>query len=270
MLFEHGYLSDAVMLFIELSVIGLIFLGIERLKPAEPEVPYFKEDFWQEIWLACINVLIAIPIYVVIIGAFINLVITPLIPYQAFNEEIGALPLIVQVFLGAFILDFSTYWRHRFTHYYLWNVHSIHHSAEHLSWATSLRLHPLDILTAMIFDLTILHILGFQGAGMAFAILMLKGFNYFTHANINLQFDKPIRYIFASPNYHRWHHALEQEAHNKNFCSMFSLLDVMFGSYYHPEGLPKGYGIGEDQKDYPKTLLGQLVYPFKKKPSSQE
>lgn len=265
MIFEDGYLTNVFTLLIELTVLGLVFFGIEKIKPAQKDFRYFKDDFWQEFGLGIINLAIATPIYVIAIGAMINLVIAPIIPHQMFNESIGALPLIVQAFLGAFIIDFSTYWRHRFTHSYLWKIHSIHHSALHISWLTAIRLHPLDFLVAMLFDLTILYIFGFESAGMVIAILMIKAFNYFTHANIYLQFDKPVRYIFTSPNYHRWHHAEEKEAHNKNFCAMFSLLDVMFGTYYHPEGVPKGYGIGEDQKDYPKTLLGQLTYPFRKK-----
>ena len=266
MIFEEGYLTDVIVLLGELVILGLIFYAIEKIKPAQKDIPFFKDDFWQEASLGLINLLIALPIYVIIIGAFIKLVIAPIIPHQMFNESIGALPLVVQAFLGAFIIDFSTYWRHRFTHSYFWRIHSIHHSALHISWLTSLRLHPLDFLIATLFDLTILYIFGFDSAGMVFAALMTRGFNYFTHANIYLQFGKPMRYIFASPNYHRWHHAEEKEAHNKNFCAMFSLLDVMFGTYYHPEGVPKGYGIGKDQKDYPKTLVGQLTYPFRKKP----
>ena len=86
----------------------------------------------------------------------------------------------------------------------------------------------------------------------------------FTHANINLKFDKPLRYVLASPHYHRWHHAGEKHAYNKNYCAMFSLIDLMFGTYYHPERLPKGYGLEPlEQKDYPDGLLGWLAYPFK-------
>ncbi|MFN3701142.1 MAG: sterol desaturase family protein [Alphaproteobacteria bacterium] len=260
------FLMGSADLAVELILVGLIFFGIEKLRPAEKNVKFFKDDFRQELGFALSNTLIAIPVYSLILLGLINFLIAPIIPYQAFNDEINALPLVLQAFFGAFILDFSTYWRHRFTHKYLWRVHSIHHSAEHLNWLTSMRLHPVDVLVAMIFDLTILHLLGFSGAGMVFAILLLKGFNYFTHANIELQFNKPMRYVFASPNFHRWHHAMEKEAHDKNFCSMFSCIDLIFGTYHHPENaLPKGYGIGEDQQHYPQDFIGQILYPFRKK-----
>lgn len=264
-IFNFNFLIDVRNLALELCIVGGVFFIVEKLRPAEKNVNFFNEDFSQELGLAVLNALIVIPVYLIFIAALINWIIGPLIPYQMFNEHILMLPILVQVILGAFIMDVSTYWRHRFTHHYMWRFHSIHHSAKHLNWLTSLRLHPIDILISAIFDLTVLHILGFSGAGMAFAFLFLRAYNYFIHANINLQFGKPTRYILASPNFHRWHHALEKEAHDKNFCSAFSLIDIMFGTYYHPEAaLPAGYGIGDDQKDYPKTLWGQLIYPFKK------
>lgn len=248
----------------ELLVVGAVFFLIEKIRPAEKSIGFFKPEFWQEIGLALLNTLLFIPVFAIGITFGVQHIIQPLIPHQMFATDIEALPILMQALLGAFILDFSTYWRHRFTHKYLWPVHSIHHSAEHLSWITSMRLHPLDVLTALIFDMTILHIVGFGGPGIVFSILFLKGFNYFTHANIEVKFSKPTRYIFASPVFHRWHHATEKEAHDKNFCAMFSCIDLVFGTYYHPEHLPESYSLGEDQKDYPHTLGGQLLYPFKK------
>ena len=145
----------------------------------------------------------------------------------------------------------------------MWSFHAIHHAAQNLSWITALRLHPIDILVAVFFDVIFLHIFGFSAPGIFIAMLVIKGYNYFTHANVDMKFGVPVRYIFASPNFHRWHHAVEKEAHNKNYCSMFSLLDVMFGTYYHPEDLPKGYGLSRfEQRNYPAGLMGWIVYPF--------
>ncbi len=248
----------------EIIVIGLVFFAIERLRPAEKDTPFFKSDFRQELGFALINALIFLPIFTIFVALALNYIAEPLIPYQMFAGEIEALPIVLQMLLGAFILDFSTYWRHRFTHRYLWPVHSIHHSALSINWLTGMRLHPIEILVALFFDLFLLHVLGFGGAGMLFAMVFLRGYNHFTHANINLEYKAPLKYILASPKYHRWHHADEFAAHGKNYCSTFSCIDLAFGTFYHPEGLPKGYGIGDDQAHYPQALHGQLLYPFKK------
>ena len=251
---------------IELTIIGLLFWGIEKLRPAEKKTAFFKTDFKQELGLALLNGSIASPFFHAFIALILLAAIQDFIPYQIFNDQLSSLPITLQVIVACFIMDFSTYWRHRITHRvkWLWPFHSVHHAAKSLNWLTSLRLHPVDIFMATLFDVFILHIFGFDAAGIAPAVLVMKFYNYFTHANLDLKFEKPVRYIFASPNFHRWHHATEKSAYDKNFCSMFSLLDLMFGTYYHPEELPKGYGLEpQDQKKYPKGLLGWLAYPVK-------
>ncbi|MBL4805060.1 MAG: sterol desaturase family protein [Alphaproteobacteria bacterium] len=255
--------SDLGIFVIEILLVGAVFYMIEKMRPAE-EVTFFKPGFREELGLAFLNVSLFSPISIVVMAFFVMNVIQDIIPYQMFSSQIEALPITIQIVFGLFILDFSTYWRHRFTHHFMWPFHSVHHAATNLTWLTALRLHPIDIFTATVFDVLMLHLLGFSGVGLLGAVFILKGYNYFTHANINLKFDKPLRYVLASPHYHRWHHAGEKHAYNKNYCAMFSLIDLMFGTYYHPERLPKGYGLEPlEQKDYPDGLLGWLAYPFK-------
>ena len=79
-----------------------------------------------------------------------------------------------------------------------------------------------------------------------------------THANLNWTFG-PLRYVFAGPVFHRWHHA--QAVCDKNFASTFPIWDVMFGTFHMPVGeLPKDYGI--DDKEMPEGLVPQLFYPL--------
>ena len=55
----------------------------------------------------------------------------------------------------------------------------------------------------------------------------------------------------------------EPEAADKNFCLIFPFLDVLFGTYYCPDRLPRGYGLGAAAAaDVPDHFLGQLGYPF--------
>ncbi len=81
------------------------------------------------------------------------------------------------------------------------------------------------------------------------------------HANLNWTFG-PLRYVFVSPVFHRWHHAADVV--DTNFASTFSLWDWMFGTYYMPAGrLPTRYGI--DDAAMPEGLMPQLVYPLLQK-----
>jgi len=252
---------------LQLIVIGAIFFFIEKIRPAEKNTHFIKSDFKQELGLAVLNTSVFYPIINAIFAIAILKALIDFLPYQIFNEQLSTLPLLLQVLAACFIMDFATYWRHRTTHRvkWLWPFHSIHHAAKNVNWLTSARLHPVDVLVATIFDVVILHIFGFEATGIAIAVLVIGLYNFFTHANIDLKFQKPIRYIFASPNFHRWHHATEKSAYDKNFCAMFSLLDVMFGTYYHPEDLPEGYGLEpQEQELYPKSMWGWLTYPFQK------
>jgi len=263
-----SYAKDIAYIIAQFMILGAAFIGIEKLRPAHKNTPSPTKDkiFQKELALALLNASIFSPIIHIIIAGGLFLVIKEYIPHQIFDNQLSALPIALQIIVACFIMDFSTYWRHRVTHMnrHLWQFHSVHHAAKKLTWITGLRLHPIDIFMATLFDVVILHVIGFSGVGIIAAILIIQFYNHFVHANIDLKYDKPIRYIFASPNFHRWHHATEKTAHNKNFCSMFSLLDLMFGTYHHPEDLPKDYGLEpHNQKQYPKGLWGWLIYPFK-------
>lgn len=250
-------------LILQLLFFGFLFYIVERIRKADPDIPFIKKDLYTELALAVLNGTIFTPVFTFLLGLTVIIFYQSFLPYQLFDDVLSDLPMIVQVLLGAFIIDFSTYWRHRFTHNYMWSFHSIHHSAKQLTWISGLRLHPIDLFIAIVFDTTLLYIFGFSGEGMVFAVLFVAFYNFFTHANLDLKYSRPFRYIFASPNFHRWHHATDKSAYDKNFCAVFSCLDLAFGTYYHPEELPRETGLSPgQQKSYPVPLHKQLLYPF--------
>lgn len=263
---DFDILNTAKEFTLQIIGVGALFFLIEKIRPLHKNIKFLKDDSVQELGMATLNAIAFIPLWTILVSLTLISLLSGLMPYQAFNEHITALPIPLQVLIGAFIIDFSTYWRHRFTHNYMWPFHAVHHAARELNWLTNLRLHPIDILTAVILDTTILYLLGFSGPGIIWAQILILFYGYFTHSNINLQYDKPLCYIFASPHFHRWHHANEKSAYDKNFCSMFSCLDLIFGTYHHPETPPEKYGISKaEQKDFPAlSLWGQLLYPFKR------
>ena len=85
------------------------------------------------------------------------------------------------------------------------------------------------------------------------------------HANLNWTFG-PFRYIFASPVFHRFRHTKPEEGGERNFAPNFSFIDLLFGTFYMPEGkVPQTFGVIEK---VPETFLGQLAYPFRKSTSN--
>jgi sterol desaturase/sphingolipid hydroxylase (fatty acid hydroxylase superfamily) len=180
---------------------------------------------------------------------------------------VRGLPLWVQCAGVLLLQDFLLYWLHRLFHTRrAWRFHAVHHSPEVLDWTSSGRSHPVNtLLTFVLADVVVL-LLGFSPA----ALLVLAPFNlvYSTmvHANLNWTFG-PLRYVFASPVFHRWHHTTHEHALDKNFASTFPFLDLLFGTYYMPPGkLPEEFGIGEP--DFPQGFWGQLVHPLARKQSS--
>ena len=68
----------------------------------------------------------------------------------------------------------------------------------------------------------------------------------------------PFRYLVASPRFHRWHHTSEQEGLDRNFAGPFPWIDVVFGTFYMPEGRePQALGVAEA---VPSGLRGQVEW----------
>lgn len=188
------------------------------------------------------------------------------VPYQMFDKSIESMPLVVQIVLGLLAIDISLWIRHSFVHKYFWSFHAVHHCAKEITWLTTKRLHPVDHFVMSVIDFAVLYIIGFSAEGMAFALIFKNLHNMYVHSNIVMDYPKPWKYIFVSPNMHRWHHATEKEAHDKNFCVVFAFVDYIMGTYYVPDNaLPKEYGSGFDELDdvENKTILQELWLPFK-------
>ncbi|OWK39447.1 sterol desaturase family protein [Fimbriiglobus ruber] len=171
-------------------------------------------------------------------------------------------PLALQAVAILLIQDVMLYWIHRLFHSRTgWKFHAIHHSPETLDWTASARFHPLNhILEFALVDVAVM-LLGFPPAAL-FALAPLNTiYSAMVHANLNWTFG-PLRYVFASPVFHRWHHTTEMEGRDKNFASTFPFLDLIFGTFYMPAGKrPEVYGTSES--DVPGSFVGQFVYPVR-------
>ena len=177
---------------------------------------------------------------------------------------LGALPLWLQAAITFILSDIILYWTHRWFHgKTMWPFHAIHHSPTQVDWHTTYRFHPINIwLSFTLVDTLMI----FMGLSMK-SILIMGTFNTLysgmVHANLNWTFG-PFKYLFASPVFHRWHHTSQAEGLDKNFAPTFPLLDIIFGTFYMPEGkFPEHYGVPDS--DVPQTFFEQLVWPFRRR-----
>jgi sterol desaturase/sphingolipid hydroxylase (fatty acid hydroxylase superfamily) len=81
------------------------------------------------------------------------------------------------------------------------------------------------------------------------------------HANVSWTFG-PLRNVFASPTFHRWHHTSEDLALNKNFAGLFPVFDRLFGTLYLPDD-KRPTDFGAHNASMPEGFLGQMAYPFR-------
>ncbi len=124
------------------------------------------------------------------------------------------------------------------------------------------RFHPLNQWFAFTLVDTAMLLIGFAPEAFAALALFNITFSAFVHANLNWTLG-PLKYVIATPVFHRWHHTSVEEGGSKNFAPTFPILDVMFGTFYMPKGkLPENYGVSDPE--FPEGFIDQMFYPFRK------
>lgn len=179
------------------------------------------------------------------------------------HGPLSALPFWGQVIAYLILADVMLYWTHRIFHGpSLWRYHAIHHSSVEVDWTSAQRFHPVNIALHSVVVDAILLLFGIAPE----VLVMLAPFNVamsaFVHANLDWSLG-PFKYVIAGPVFHRWHHTDVARGGEKNFAPTFPVLDLIFGTFYMPDGvLPDEYGV--DDEHFPESFLAQLLYPFKK------
>ena len=186
------------------------------------------------------------------------------------------LPAPLVLFFAVFFGDFVGYWRHRFEHTpILWPAHAVHHSDTEVTWLTSARWHPLNLLTVHGIAGTAMLVMGFPVWALLFNSMVRGYYGFFIHANLPWTYGKLGRFI-VSPAMHRWHHSAEEKAFDKNFAEIFCLFDRMFGTYYLPGPCDGPLGVHDDMKPTLRSQIGFAFTPkayrrlFARKPATKE
>lgn len=178
------------------------------------------------------------------------------------DSPLGALPLVLALPIALIVADTVGYFSHRIRHRgVFWAFHAIHHSAETLDAQAAARMHPIDdMIDNVLVGGTIL-VLGFAPEVFLWLGPILLLHTLLTHANLAWDFG-PLRYVLVSPAFHRWHHARDRAgARGCNYAGMFSLLDLVFGTFHLPEDeAPAAFGA---DAPIPETILAQLSWPLR-------
>jgi sterol desaturase/sphingolipid hydroxylase (fatty acid hydroxylase superfamily) len=237
---EYGNILLAVL------ILSLIFSFLELLVPAEKGQAVSKRLFnllYLPFALALVILLQVLlsPFY----SRALSLSGGGLLP-EFVNSQSGFVANLLFAVFYALAFDIWQYWAHRLQHTipFFWETHKFHHSETALNSSTNARTHVLSNLLFILLYLPVLIILGPQTPHFIALFLMFKLWGFINHTNVRLNLG-PLTPIFSGPQWHRIHHSLYVEHHDKNFATFFPFIDILFGTYhrplrneYPPTGLP--------------------------------
>ncbi|MBM4268666.1 MAG: sterol desaturase family protein [Deltaproteobacteria bacterium] len=254
-----------------LLVLGLAFGLLERLAPARPKQRWLRAGIGTDLvyWFftplvtkTLTRFTIVLALVLAAVAAGVPLERSQLEAYLRPSGPLAELPWLVQLAALLLVSDLLAYGVHRLFHRRaLWRFHAVHHSSTQVDWLSSVRLHPVnDALTRMAQAVPIV-LLGFDPTILAAYVPILTVYALFVHANVPWSFG-PLRFVVASPAFHRWHHAAEEDGLNRNFAGLFPFIDLLFGTFHMPrDRAPARFGIPDG--DVPEGIVAQLAWPFR-------
>jgi len=251
-------------LLLDLFLMAVIFIPIEMVFPKRKDQKTFHEEWRTDLVYFVVSHLL-VQFFGVITQKPAN-IFFGWIGLSGVHEWVQSLPFVVELLFAFFITDLFQYWTHRFfhNHSFLWRFHSIHHSTENMDWLAGSRTHFVDIFVTRSMAFVPLYVFGFSTITFNVYVIFMAIHAVLIHSNTRIKFGF-IKYIFATPQYHHWHHCKNPKHYGKNFATIFPLIDKMFGTYYLPKDeWPEDTGLLE--ADYPKGYLKQAIYPFTKSP----
>jgi len=176
---------------------------------------------------------------------------------------ISSWPIWIQVAFFIVTHDIYIYLFHRWQHRsaVLWRLHEAHHSVADVDWVAGSRSHPLEILINQTIEFAPMVLLGAHPD-----VPLIKGmigavWGMWIHSNIDVHTGW-LQWIINGPEAHRWHHAKDVEAYDKNFATKFAVWDRICGTAFLPRARkPTGYGLTE--VDFPTSYWAQIVFAFR-------
>lgn len=174
------------------------------------------------------------------------------------------------IIISFLVLDLFGGWLVHITEHkikFLWRFHVVHHADNNVDVTTGLRHHPVESLLRGAFFFAGIVVSGAPVyAVMIFQTILILSTG-FTHANINMPawLDKPLSYVFVSPNMHKVHHHWKQPYTDSNYGAVLSIWDRLFGTFMKLKKEEIRYGLDRyypNEKDEDFMML--MKKPFQK------
>ncbi|HWD27048.1 MAG TPA: sterol desaturase family protein [Rhizomicrobium sp.] len=263
----NGFAHTLLRVLPYMAVMGVVFAVLTALTPCNPGQHWWRKKglvtdlcYWFIVPVFTRYGRIGFSVLITVYLLGINTAQGIIHFFEYGHGPVARLPFWAQFALYLFGTEFLLYWSHRMFHSSIfWKYHAVHHASEEVDWTSAARFHPVNLLLGTVLVDTLALLAGFNPD----IFLIMAPFDTLTsgwvHANLNWTLG-PLKYVIASPVFHRWHHT--REVKDVNFAGTFSIFDLMFGTFYMPKGeLPQNFGI-EDEK-MPESFGAQLLYPIR-------
>jgi sterol desaturase/sphingolipid hydroxylase (fatty acid hydroxylase superfamily) len=262
----NGFAHTLMRVLPYMAVMGVVFTVLTAISPCNP-----GKHWWRKRGLVTdLCYWFIVPVFTrygrigfaVLIAVYLLGINTPqgIIAFFEYGHgAVARLPFWLQFVLYLFGTELLLYWSHRMFHSSVfWKYHAVHHSSEDVDWISAARFHPVNLLLGTVLVDVLVLMAGFNPDIFVIMAPIDALTSGWVHANLNWTLG-PFKYVFAGPVFHRWHHT--RDKHGVNFAGTFSFFDVIFGTFYMPQGeLPKNFGV--DDAKMPESFGAQVMYPI--------
>ncbi len=240
-------------------ILACVFISLERLLPLHSGQGILRRNWANDLFYLLFNGFVVRAGSKLLFGSVIAAYKTYVDPSD--TAWVAQQPIWLQTIAVLVIADIGYYTAHRTSHAipFLWKFHSVHHSIEEMDWLATHRVHPVDQILSNALSLLPIYFIGFSPVAIFIYLSIYQAHALLVHSNVRMNFG-PLRYIFASPDYHHWHHANHPEAYDRNFASQLSIIDVVARTMFLPKHKPKKYGLTEHMPAY---YHQQMLYPLR-------
>jgi sterol desaturase/sphingolipid hydroxylase (fatty acid hydroxylase superfamily) len=203
----------------------------------------------------------------------VSLVVARL-PFGLLNQ--AAVPFWIRCVAGILLLDMARYWTHWLMHSngWMWRIHLLHHTDEHIDITTGFRFHPLEEVVGVTLGMATIALTAAPPASVFLFEVVVAFLALAAHANASLpvRVERFCRTFVITPDLHRIHHSVRQDDQNKNLGVIFPFWDRLFGTYRElPAGEASAMTFGLEE--FPKAKAFDVPYllasPFVKLPSPE-
>ncbi len=242
--------SNPYLLVLSVVLMGSVFI-LEGVIPARKDQKIFSIAFLQDfVWfnfsfLAQITLLV---LYGNVLG-FVYRHSFSFLTIHAVQHWSKVSRVVLAYVLGDFLAWFHHFARHKVKPF--WSFHQIHHSQRELNFFTEGRIHFFDYLASA--SLVFIPALMFQidFSFIPALVFFHEWYKHIYHSNLRTHYGF-LKYFMVTPQSHRIHHSIESRHQEKNFGTIFSVWDRLFGTLY------------ENYDEYPETGIVDRGFPFEK------